>query len=140
MAGLSAEQSRFIDSLIVARLATVDEGGQPHVVPICFARDRDYIFTAIDRKPKRTVNLKRLKNITATARAAVLFDRYSDDWSSLAWVQIRGAAEILFAGPEHDYALQLLRGKYVQYRGVDLSAAPVIRIAAHHVATWGNLN
>ncbi|MBI4306308.1 MAG: TIGR03668 family PPOX class F420-dependent oxidoreductase [Chloroflexi bacterium] len=138
--GLTPEQRAFIDSQPVARLATADARGEPHVVPICFSRDGDFIYTAVDRKPKRTTNLKRLRNIEETGRAAVLFDHYAEDWARLGWVQVRGEAEILLSGPEHENALSLLRARYPQYRSMDLTGAPVVRIVAHHVATWGNLN
>ena len=37
----------------VARLATVDQLGHPHVVPICFAYRGGVFYTAVDLKTKR---------------------------------------------------------------------------------------
>lgn len=140
MAVLTPTQARFIDSFQVARLATIGPGPSPHVVPICFIRHGDSIYTAIDRKPKRTTRLRRLQNIEATGLAAVLFDRYSNDWNELGWVLVRGAAVIVSPGLEHDLAVRLLAEKYAQYRAMDLTGFPVVRVTANQVATWGNLN
>ena len=51
----------------MARLATVDEAGAPHVVPICFACGDSAIYTVIDEKPKtvRGSELRRVRNILA---------------------------------------------------------------------------
>jgi PPOX class probable F420-dependent enzyme len=97
----------------VARLATVDPHGRPHVVPIVFALDGDRLYTAVDEKPKRTRRLQRLRNIEANPAVEVLLDAYDDDWSRLAWLRLRGRARIV----EHDArALELLTAKYPQYR------------------------
>lgn len=140
MAAFTPAQARFVDSLRVARLATSSRTGEPHLIPICFVRLGDAIYTAVDRKPKRTSHLKRVRNIAATGRAAVLFDRYSDDWDRLGWVMVRGPAEVLSAGAEREEGIGLLRGKYEQYNTMDLTSSLVIRVAANQVATWGNLN
>ena len=96
----------------VARLATVDPEGRPHVVPICFVLDGDTLYTAVDEKPKRTRLLKRLANIEANPRVEVLIDHYEDDWSRLWWVRLRGSARIV----EDPRAVDLLAAKYPQYR------------------------
>ena len=49
----------------VARLATADAEGVPHIVPLVFALDGETIYSAVDAKPKRTTDLKRLRNVTA---------------------------------------------------------------------------
>jgi PPOX class probable F420-dependent enzyme len=137
---LTPRQARFVDSLRVARLATAGNDGQPHIVPICFARNGDAIYTAIDRKPKRTTALRRVQNIRETGHAAVLFDHYSEDWSSLGWVMVRGPASLVVSPGEREQAFELLRARYAQYRAMDLSESPLIRVTANQVATWGNLN
>ena len=116
----------------VARLATIDEEGRPHLVPICFALDRDVLYSAVDEKPKRSRRLKRLANIRAHPDVTVLVDHYEEDWSRLWWVRLRGDARVLEAGPEHDGALALLAEKYDQYRAVP-PTGPVIAV---HVREW----
>jgi PPOX class probable F420-dependent enzyme len=82
-------------------------------VPICFALERETLYTAVDEKPKRTRRLARLADIERDPRVEVLVDHYDEDWSRLAWVRLRGRARVV----EHDErALELLQGKYPQYR------------------------
>ena len=121
----------------MGRLATVDAGGAPHVVPICFALLDGRIYSVVDEKPKRTTRLQRLRNLEANPRAALLIDRYSDDWSQLAWVMVRGLAEVIEAGEEHAAAIAALRAKYRQYRAMALDDRPVIRLSPERVNAWG---
>lgn len=97
----------------VARLATADATGAPHAVPMVFALAGDTIHSAVDAKPKRTTALRRLANVRANPRVAVLADHYADDWSTLWWVRADGLGRILAESPE---ALALLAAKYEQYR------------------------
>ena len=61
-------------------MATTTEDGRPHLVPVTFAADGNYIYTAVDAKPKSktTAGLRRLRNIRADPRVAVLADHYED--------------------------------------------------------------
>jgi PPOX class probable F420-dependent enzyme len=115
----------------VARLATVDGNGRPHVVPICFAIDGDTLYTAVDEKPKRTRRLKRLANIEANPYVEVLIDHYEDDWSRLWWVRLRGVARIV----EDPHAVELLAAKYPQYREQP-PAGPVIVVTVEERREW----
>ena len=82
-----------------ATLGTVDAGGRPHLVPIVFAYDEGRLYTAVDRKPKSTFRLKRLRNIEANPDVSVLVDHYDDDWTALWWVRIDGTASVIGFGP-----------------------------------------
>ncbi|HUC69619.1 MAG TPA: hypothetical protein VMS01_00340, partial [Stellaceae bacterium] len=62
-----------------------------------------------------------------------------EDWTRLGWVMLRGRAEILEAGGEHDAAQELLRMRYPQYRGMQLTELPVIAIRIERVTSWGEL-
>ena len=97
----SDDQVRFTESQRVAHLATADANGRPHVVPVCFAYLNRRIYIAIDEKPKRSLRLKRLRNIEENPRVALVLDRYDEDWSRLAWVLVQGTAAVLDRGPEH---------------------------------------
>lgn len=137
---LSPVQTRFLDTSRVAHLATADARGVPHVVPVCYAVDDATLYITIDEKPKRhDVPLKRLRNIMENPAVAVTVDRWDEDWSRLAWVMLRGRAEILSDGPEHDTAQALLRARYVQYRAMDLAPLPVIAVRIERASSWGNL-
>jgi PPOX class probable F420-dependent enzyme len=116
----------------VARLATVDEEGRPHLVPICFALEGDVLYSAVDEKPKRSRRLKRLANIRAQPEVTVLVDHYEEDWSRLWWVRLRGEARVLEAGSERDRALALLAARYDQYR----AQPPKGAVIAVRVREW----
>ena len=130
----------FIHSQRVARLATSDADGHPHVVPVCFAFDGSRFYIALDEKPKRVEqrHLRRVRNIETRHEAMLLFDRYDDDWSRLAFVQVYGRADLLMPdAPGHAEALLLLRERYVQYRSMKLEAYPLIVITPEHIVAWG---
>jgi PPOX class probable F420-dependent enzyme len=116
----------------VGRLATMDADGRANLVPICFVLEDDRVFSAVDEKPKRTKRLRRLDNIRARPAVTVLVDHYEDDWSRLWWVRLRGEARVIETGPERERALELLGGKYDQYRDQP-PTGPVIAI---HVQEW----
>ena len=116
---MTPSERAFLERRRVAALATVDEGGRPHVVPICYVlvgTGSDVrLVTAIDEKPKSTRDLLRVRNVRAEPRVAVLADRYREDWSRLAWVQVRGRATILAPGASnHDEAVAALESRYDQ--------------------------
>ena len=46
----------------VARLATTDPDGRPHLVPIVFVLDGQTLYSAVDAKPKRSRRLRRVAN------------------------------------------------------------------------------
>jgi PPOX class probable F420-dependent enzyme len=135
---LSPSEIEFVEGQRVAHLATADTGGKPHVVPVCFARVGGHFYIAIDEKPKRSLQLKRLRNIRENPWAALVFDRYDEDWKRLGWVLVRGRASILENGEEHARAVEALRGRYVQYQTMALEG-PVIRVTVERVSSWGDL-
>ena len=138
---LSAEQRHFLNTQRVARFASSDEHGQPHVVPVCYCVLEASAYFSIDQKPKRAQvqRLKRLRNIEQNPKVALVIDHYDEDWSQLGWVMLRGQALLLDDGDEHALAQQALRGRYTQYRSMQLSALPVVAIRIERVAAWGRL-
>ncbi len=125
----------------VARLATRDEQGRPHVVPVCYAYDGKAFYTPLDRKPKKKAGgeLARARNIRANPQVALLFDHYDEDWTKLWYILVRGQGELLSVGEERKRAIELLRAKYPQYASRELlpEDASVIRIAPEKVVAWG---
>jgi PPOX class probable F420-dependent enzyme len=119
-------------SVPVARLATVDAAGAPHLVPIVFAVAGDLIHTAVDAKPKRSRALKRLTNIAARPRVSVLADHYDDDWSRLWWVRADGMARILDSSPA---GLAALLTRYPQYRRSP-PPGPFLEITVERWSSW----
>ena len=108
----------------------------------CASRSRHAtLYVTIDEKPKRASArpLKRLRNMMENPSVAFVADRYDEDWRQLGWVMLRGRADILTDGPEHDRAQALLRERYAQYRTMQLADLPVIALRIERVTSWGNL-
>jgi PPOX class probable F420-dependent enzyme len=126
---------RFVAARI-ARLATADAVGIPHVVPIVFAVDGDRMYSAVDAKPKRTWALRRLANIRVNPRVAVLVDHYADDWSTLWWARADGTARVV--GPDSsdgEHAIALLTARYAQY-ATEPPTGPVVVIDVERWSGW----
>ena len=130
----------FTNTQRVARLATADLDGHPHIVPVCYAYDGTHFYIPLDEKPKKVdeSKLRRVRNILARHEASLLIDQYDDDWSRLGYVLVYGHAGML--QPEdllHTQALVLLRERYMQYRSMELEKHSVIVITPDSVTSWG---
>ena len=119
----------------VARLATTDPDGRPHLVPIVFALDGDTLYSAVDRKPKRSSKLRRIENARARPDVTILVDHYEEDWSGLWWIRLRGRARVLDHGDERERALALLAAKYQQYR-TEPPDGPVLAVDVTEIRDW----
>ena len=126
--------SRFA-SAPVARLATAGADGRPHVVPVCFAVDEQTLYFAVDFKPKRSTNLKRLRNIAANPAVSILVDHYEDDWNRLWWVRVDGDARVVIEKAEAQRAVKLLVARYSQYRA-NAPSGPVVAVAIAAMTGW----
>lgn len=130
------EAARLFATARVARLATVDATGAPHLVPMVFALVGDVIYSAVDAKPKRHTALRRLANIAAEPRVAVLADHYDDDWTTLWWVRADGVARILEPSDgEAARAVAALADRYPQYRAAP-PPGPVVAIDVRRWSAW----
>ena len=119
----------------MARLATTDPDGRPHLVPIVFALDGDTLYTAVDHKPKRSSRLRRIENARARPDVTILVDHYDEDWSLLWWTRLRGRARVLDEGEERQRALALLAEKYPQYRS-EPPDGPVLAVDVAETLDW----
>ncbi len=124
-----------IENARVGRLATADAGGIPHVVPVVFAASGRTLYWAVDHKPKRSRELKRLDNIKANPNVEVVVDHYEDDWDRLWWVRATGAARVVTDEDERRRALSALAEKYEQYRG-SAPEGPVVAIDVARLTSW----
>lgn len=131
---------QFLNRARVGHLATADAQGRPSVVPICFVHSHPQLYSLIDNKPKEAGmgGLKRIRNLKENPQAAVIVDRWDEDWSRIGWVLLRGLAEVIKPCPEG--AMRLLRGKYPQYRDASLDGHPAIRMTIASFRAWGNLS
>ncbi len=136
---LTDAQRRFLATHRVARLATADVAGRPHVVPICYALIENTVYFTIDEKLKKqpAAQLKRLSNLRENPHAALVVDHYDDDWSQLGWVMVQGRAEVLASGREHDLAQANLRARYPQLAAMRIEELPVVAVRVDHAASWG---
>jgi PPOX class probable F420-dependent enzyme len=137
---IPAPVAGFISSSRVGRLATADAGGQPLVVPICYAFDGQALYSAVDAKPKRTppAGLKRIRNLRENPHVSIVIDHYEEDWSRLRYVIIQGEADLLTEGVAFAHAVDLLVAKYSQYRTLGLAREQglMIRVTPRHVSSW----
>lgn len=129
------ESRRRFEAARVARLATSDAHGRPHAVPVTFALDGDTLYFAVDHKPKRTYDLRRLRNIGENPQVALLADHYADDWPTLWWVRADGRAAVIDDAPRRSHALALLTAKYPQYRERP-PEGPVVAVTVTRWSGW----
>jgi PPOX class probable F420-dependent enzyme len=144
MSGLDASSRAVVEGCRTATLATTAPDGRARLVPICFTLDDSgtRLYMPLDEKPKRATDardLARVRDIRARSEVALLFHRWSEDWSMLAWVRVHGRAGLL--EPGHDPGLResvisSLRQKYAQYRGHDLERATLIVIEIVEATRW----
>lgn len=136
------QERTYLETAQVGRLATADAAGRPHVVPVCFALVDEYIVTPIDEKPQRVSpdDLRRIRDISENSRVALIVDHYTDDWSQLGWVQVRGTATRIAPHDEsHSIGVRALEDKYNQYATHDLEDRPLIEISPGSVRSWGRV-
>lgn len=138
MVRLTEIQASWLARAPVARLATADATGAPHVIPVCYAYDGRFLYSVLDQKPKSTslTRLRRVKNIQANPQVSLVVDHYEDDWERLGYLLIFGRAELLMEGGERAGAVRLLREKYHQYRAMNVAENPVIKIVPERVVAW----
>jgi PPOX class probable F420-dependent enzyme len=118
----------------VARLATADAAGRPHLVPIAFAVAGDTIYSAVDAKPKRTRALRRLANVRENPAVSLLVDHWDDhDWAALWWARADGRGRVLDPeDPEARRAAELLRERYPAQR----DAGEVLAVEVERWSGW----
>jgi PPOX class probable F420-dependent enzyme len=137
---LSDEARAFLDRHRLGHLATADASGVPHVVPLCFARIADRLYFVADDKPKRggPRALRRLANIAANPRVALVVDDYDDDWTRLAYLLLHLDAATVADDGEYAEGLAALRTRYPNYRSMPLARAshPMIRLTLRRWHFW----
>ncbi|MEW5992141.1 MAG: TIGR03668 family PPOX class F420-dependent oxidoreductase [Chloroflexota bacterium] len=150
---LTGEEHAFVAGTRRAIIATIRPDGEPRLVPVCFVLSdqpddmgRPIIYTPIDEKPKATSDprrLARVQDLLVLPAVTMLVDRWSEDWSHLAWIRLTGRGVLLEPEPreaaEHADAIAALRAKYPQYKTHDLETRPVIRFAVDRVQRWGDV-
>ena len=138
IADAPAWATEFLKVARVGRLATADGHGRPLVVPVCYVLDGALIYSAVDAKPKRTRELRRLRNIAENPLISLVVDEYDEDWTRLRYVIVEGHADVLREGDEFSRAIDRLVAKYPQYRALALprDSGAVVRIVPDRVLSW----
>ena len=131
---LPAWASKLLETARVAHLGLLDGDGRPRVLPVTYAVAGGVIWSAVDQKPKRVPGeeLARVRWLRASPRAALTVDRYDDDWSKLAWVQVLVSVSI---EPVRDDVLDALARRYPAYREL-APGGPLLRLSPERVLWW----
>ena len=143
MSSFTPAEREFVDRHRVARLATSDSQGAPHVVPIVYTSEDDAVYFVVDDKPKRShTGLKRLRNIEQNPQVALLFDDYAEDWTHLAYLLIHGHAAVVTDRAEYARVLDALRLRYPQYRLMPLGfdSHPMVRVVRERGYLWQSVS
>lgn len=120
----------------VGHLGLLDDQARPRVLPVTFALLAGEVWSAVDDKPKRVQGdqLARVRWLRARPASALTVDRYDEDWTRLAWVQLIGATAVLDpAGNEA--ALAALAARYQQYRERP-PRGPLLRLRVERALCW----
>ncbi|MFN2490395.1 MAG: TIGR03668 family PPOX class F420-dependent oxidoreductase [Actinomycetota bacterium] len=128
---LPPEARRIVGRARRAVLATVGRDGAPHAVPVCFALRAGELVTAVDQKPKRGGKLARVAHVRADPSAAIVVDRWDEDWTQLGWVMFQGEAHL----DEPGSATATLVERYPQYRD-DPPQGEVIVLRPRRILWW----
>jgi PPOX class probable F420-dependent enzyme len=137
---LAAADRAFLGEARRATLATIGPDGRARLVPVCFVSIDDVVWSPLDEKPKATDDprrLARVRDIGRDPRLTLLVDRWSEDWSELAWLRAEGRAELVESDPT---VVAALRAKYPQYADHDLESRPMIRIRIERTSSWRSLS
>jgi PPOX class probable F420-dependent enzyme len=105
---------------------------------VCFVFDGAALYSAVDDKPKRTRELRRLRNVAENPHVSLVVDHWDEDWTRLCWVVAEGTADVLTSGAVFSRAIDGLREKYAQYRAMDLrrDRGAVLRVRPRRLIAW----
>ncbi len=133
---LPAWAVELLDTARVGHLGLLDADAQPRVLPVTFAVFGGAVWSAVDDKPKRRhgEQLARVRWLRARPRSALTVDRYDDDWTRLAWVQLLGATSVLDPA-DHADAMQALAARYPAYRS-RAPRGPLLCLAPDRALCW----
>ena len=124
----------LLEECQVGHLALLDDHDRPRVLPVTFAHAENAVWSAVDRKSKRSPEPARVRFLRRRPEAALCVDRYDDDWSRLAWVQLLGRVELRDA-ESAPRALEALAERYPRYRD-EPPPGPLLRLEVERALHW----
>lgn len=126
----------LLDAARIGHLGLLDDSGRPRVMPVTFAVVGAELWSAVDEKPKRrpAPELARVRWLRARPASALTVDRYDEDWTRLAWVQIVGTTTVVDVTGHAD-VLRALAARYPQYRD-RRPPGPLLRLAPERILCW----
>ena len=131
---LKKQLANFVARERICRVATVGEGGRPHLVPVCHVLADGKLYFGSGNDARKVMNLKQ------NSQVAVTVDLYSDDWSQLRGVMLRGTARLHSRGPRFQRARAMLYAKYPQYpdeAALDAGDSVIVEVTPTSVFPWG---
>jgi PPOX class probable F420-dependent enzyme len=137
---LTPADRAFLDPARSATLATIAPDGRPRLVPVCFVAIDGVIWSPLDEKPKAVDDVRalaRVQDILARPAVTLLVDRWSEDWSELAWLRLAGTATLVEPEQVPAAVLEALRAKHSQYRDHRLEVRPMIAVTVERATRWG---
>jgi PPOX class probable F420-dependent enzyme len=141
MSVLTDDDRALLTEVRRATLATVDESARPRLVPVCYhvSPDADRVWIPLDEKPKivdDVRDLARVRDLIARPAVSLLVDRWSEDWTQLAWLRLHGSARLVEPADVPAEVIAALRDRYPQYRDQSLEGRPAIRIDIEAATRW----
>jgi pyridoxamine 5'-phosphate oxidase family protein len=109
MSAFTDKEIAYLEEQRLGRLATVDAGGMPHVVPVAFRYNAE--LDAVDIGGHNFARSKKFRDARETGRAAFVVDDVLPPWRARG-VEVRGRAEVLSEGGKEimaDFAEELIR-------------------------------
>ena len=92
-------------------------------------------YWVVDHKPKRSTDLKRIRNLEENPAVEFVMDGYDEDWERLWWVRCSGTARVVVSDRERRDALHALEEKYSQYATAPPDG-PVVAIDIAKIDSW----
>lgn len=129
----------FLEESNLARLGTIDEAGEPHVVPVWFAWDGERFLVGADASDHKVANLRR------SGRASLEVD---SDLRRKRGILVRGAAALIDGDAGRALYRQVSEAQVRRYqpdkaapevaaRMVGRGTPVVIAITPRSIVSWG---
>jgi pyridoxamine 5'-phosphate oxidase family protein len=109
MSAFTRAEIEYLQGQQLGRLATVNESGEPHVVPTSFRYNAS--LDTIDIGGHNLGKSKKFRDVASTGRAAFVVDDVLPLWQARG-VEVRGRAEVFSEGGEEvnsDFDAELIR-------------------------------